>query len=144
MNKMTILVGLLMGLGLLASPAMADSFDGTQTLICAVVDIVECRPGGECSKVLGEDVDFPDFFRINFKDKEIRTSQSGKEKRKTSIENMEQIDGKLIIQGAEDGREDARDGLGWSMAIDQENGKMVLTGSGSEVGFVVFGACTVP
>jgi hypothetical protein len=60
------------------------------------------------------------------------------------IERLEQVDGKLIIQGAEDGIEGVRDGVGWSAAIAQETGKMVLTASGDEVGFVVFGACTIP
>jgi hypothetical protein len=36
-----------------------------------------------------------------------------------------------------------RDGIGWSLSIDEENGEMVLTGSGDEVAFVIFGACTV-
>jgi len=55
---------------------------------------------------------------------------------------MELIDGKLILQGAEDGVEGVRDGVGWTMAIAQETGKAVLTASGDQVGFVVFGACT--
>jgi hypothetical protein len=46
------------------------------------------------------------------------------------------------MQGAEDGIEGVRDGLGWTLAIAEETGNMVLTGSGDEVAFVVFGACT--
>ena len=33
-----------------------------------------------------------------------------------------------------------RDGLGWTMAITEENGQVVLTASGDQVAFVVFGA----
>jgi len=33
-----------------------------------------------------------------------------------------------------------RDGLGWTMAISQETGQVVLTASGEQVAFVVFGA----
>ena len=51
-------------------------------------------------------------------------------------------DGKLILQGAEDGVEGVRDGLGWTLAISEEIGRMVLTASGDNVGFVIFGACT--
>jgi hypothetical protein len=47
----------------------------------------------------------------------------------------------LILQGAEDGYKEVRDGTGWSMAISEETGKMVLTESGNQVGFVIFGAC---
>ena len=52
------------------------------------------------------------------------------------------IDEKLFLQGADDGVEGVRDGLAWSLAIDQTTGKMVLTASGDAVGFVIFGACT--
>ena len=52
------------------------------------------------------------------------------------------IDGKLFLQGADDGVEGIRDGLAWSISIDQDNGKLVLTASGDAVGFVIFGACT--
>jgi hypothetical protein len=54
---------------------------------------------------------------------------------------MERIDGKLILQGAEDGIEDVRDGIGWTAAISESTGKFIFTASGEEVAFVVFGAC---
>jgi len=50
-------------------------------------------------------------------------------------------DGELILQGAEDGYENMHDGLGWTMAISEATGQVVLTGSGEQVAFVVFGAC---
>jgi len=48
---------------------------------------------------------------------------------------MARFDGKLVFQGM--GEE-----LAWSMAISEQTGKMVITASGEEVGFVLFGACT--
>lgn len=54
----------------------------------------------------------------------------------------EEVDGKLMLQGAEDGRRGERDGVGWSMAVSKDRGDMVLTASGDGVAFVVFGACT--
>ena len=144
MNTFKILTGMSLVLVLLAAPAVAGDFDGKKNLICAPVDLIECLPGGKCNQIVADEIDFPDFFRINFEKKEIRSQQSGHEKRKTSIEHMEEIDGKLFIQGAEDGLEGADDGLGWSMALDQNNGRMVLTAAGREVAFVIFGVCTVP
>jgi hypothetical protein len=125
-------------------PAAAGDFDGSKTLICAMMDIVECQPGGKCQLVTAEAVAIPQFIRINFKEKKISGTQSGGSDKSTPIENLEHIDGKLIIQGAQDGIEDVRDGVGWSLAIAEETGKLVLTASGDEVGFVVFGACTLP
>jgi hypothetical protein len=54
---------------------------------------------------------------------------------------MERVEGKLILQGAEDGVENVRDGLGWTAAISEESGKFILSASGEEVAFVIFGAC---
>ena len=34
--------------------------------------------------------------------------------RKSSIESVKRVDGKLILQGAEEGRQDVRDGFGWT------------------------------
>ena len=48
-----------------------------------------------------------------------------------------------MLQGAEDGFEGISDGIGWSVSIDEETGDMVISGSGEEVAFVIFGACTV-
>jgi hypothetical protein len=125
-------------------PAVAGDFDGSKELICAVMDLVECQPGGKCQQVTAEDVGIPHFWKINFKEKKISATHTDGSKRSTTIENFEKIDGKIIIQGAEDGIEGVRDGVGWSLAIAEETGKTVLTASGDEVGFVMFGACTQP
>ncbi|MGD2037846.1 MAG: hypothetical protein PVH28_08185 [Desulfobacterales bacterium] len=129
---------------LFSFPVEAGDFDGSKSLICAVMDIVECQPGGKCQQVTAEEVGIPQFLKINFKEKTISATRADGDKRHTPIENLEKIDGKLIIQGAEDGIEGVRDGVGWSLAISEETGKTVLTASGDEVGFVVFGACTLP
>jgi hypothetical protein len=49
--------------------------------------------------------------------------------------------GKLILQGADEGIEKVRDGLGWTAAVSEESGKFILTATGEDVAFVVFGAC---
>ena len=45
-----------------------------------------------------------------------------------------------VLQGAEDGYTGVRDGLGWTISISGESGQVVLTASGDQVAFVVFGA----
>jgi len=129
---------------LFSFPAVAGDFDGSKELICAVMDLTECGPGGKCQQVTAEDVGIPLFLRINFKENKISTTHTDGTKRSSEIERSEKVDGKLIIQGAEDGIEGVRDGVGWSLAIAEETGKIVLTASGDEVGFVIFGACTLP
>ena len=144
MNQIKIIGLMLMTICIFSFPAMAGDFDGSKPLICAVMDLVECQPGGKCQQVAAEDVGIPHFLKINFKEKKISATHADGSKKSTDIENFEKIDGKVIIQGAEDGIEGVRDGVGWSLALAEDTGKLVLTASGDEVGFVVFGACTLP
>ena len=125
-------------------PAIAGNFDGSKELLCAVMDIMECIPGGKCQEVTAEEVGIPNFLRIDINEKKLSATFGNGSKKNSAIKNIEKIDGKVILQGAEDGIEGIRDGLGWSLAIDEENGKMVLTASGDAVAFVMFGACTLP
>jgi hypothetical protein len=120
---------------------MAGDFDGSKPLHCTLVDTIECLPGGECTKVTPAEVNLPDTILIDYEKKNIIVKE-GDNKRASIIENMKHIDGKLIIQGAEDGVKEQRDGLGWTIAVNDSTGKMVATGSGDDVGFVIFGSCT--
>ena len=81
-------------------------------------------------------------MRINFKKKIITVDAPGQENRPPSqIKSSAIIDEKLFLQGS-DGGKGVRDGLAWSLAIEQNSGKMVFTASGDAVAFVIFGACT--
>lgn len=144
MNKIKICGLIVISVGMIFTSAMAGDFDGSKELICSIMDVVECGPGGKCQQITAEEVGIPHFLRINFKDKQIGATQASGDKRSTDIEKFEKVDSKVIIQGAEDGIEGVRDGVGWSLAIAEDSGKMVLTASGDEVGFVAFGACTRP
>ena len=144
MNKMKICSLIIISIWMLSASAMAGDFDGSKELICAVMDITECGPGGKCQQVTAEEVGIPLFLKIDFKKKQISATHTDGSKKSTTIERSEKVDGKLILQGAEDGIEGVRDGVGWSLAIAEETGKTVLTASGDEVGFVIFGACTLP
>ena len=125
-------------------PAAAGDFDGSKELLCAVMDIVECQPGANCQKVTAKEVGIPNFLRIDFKGKKLSATFADGSKKRSNINNLERIDGKIMIQGAEDGIEGVRDGLAWSLALAEDTGQMSLTASGDAVGFVMFGACTLP
>jgi hypothetical protein len=126
----------------MASSAQAV-VDGSQPVLCDAADVIECVPGGSCQKVTAESAGMPRFLRIDFAAKQVTRAQPNGDDVTSEIERSETVDGRLILQGAEDGYKDVRDGIGWSLSIDQESGNMVLTGSGAEVAFVIFGACTV-
>ena len=142
MSRLRLIVCALLCILVVPFSAIAGDFDGSKPLLFVAIDVIECVPNGECNKVTPESIALPQFLKIDFKKKKILPVGEGQGKKSTTIENMELIDGKLIIQGAEDGVEGVRDGVGWTMAIAEETGKAVLTASGDQVGFVVFGACT--
>jgi len=123
-----------------ATAVEAEDFDGTRPMLISVIRVVECVPDGTCREVSPASVELPQFLKIDFNKKTIRPAAAGDETPATTIERHEVVDGKLILQGAEDGYENMRDGLGWTMAITEETGQVVLTASGDQVAFVVFGA----
>jgi len=120
----------------------AGSIDGSQDLLCAPQFVIECGPDGNCEQELPAGVNLPNFFQIDFSAKELSAVTESENKRTSKIKSMEFLDGKIFLQGADDGIEGVRDGLAWSIAIVQETGRLSFSASGENVAFVIFGACT--
>ena len=120
----------------------AAEFDGSQPLLCSSVTVNECLPDADCERVSAISVNAPNFLRIDVKKKTISNAAADASRPPNVIESSAVLGDKLYLQGKDDGIEGVRDdGLAWSVAIDQDTGEMVLTASGSEVAFVIFGAC---
>jgi hypothetical protein len=102
-------------------------------LLCAPGEQIQCERDGECVRGIIQGTRLPRFIRVDFAAQQLSGVREG-EKVVTAIKNQQQLDGMLILQGAENGR-------GWSMTIDEKSSEMTLTVSGDQVGFVVFGAC---
>ena len=139
MNRIAAIFSLIACLGL-ATGTMAGDFDGAKPLLVSVSRILECTPVDGCRDVSADSVGLPQFLKIDFAKKSIRPAREGESIPDTTIERSEEVDGKLMLQGAEDGYAELRDGLGWTLAISEETGQVVLTASGDGVAFVVFGA----
>ena len=143
MLRIVVTVGCLSGLLFFSSASAQEvvpGYDGPPVLICSLADVMQCEDGDEgCERLRPHDVGAPDFIQLDLAGKVA--SIPGHEKT-TDIERLEIIDDKLFLQGAEDGFEDARDGLGWTMAITRGTFRHVLVGAADEVGYVFFGACT--
>jgi len=116
----------------ISRPARGSDFDGSRNLLCAPSDVVECDTAARCERESVEETDLPNFVHVQFGKKRL-VGTSGEE-RSTAIQNIQNLNGLTILQGAEYGR-------GWSVVIDQSNGRM--TGSISDVDgtFSIFGAC---
>jgi len=131
-----IVIGLL-SLAMMVVPlgAVAADFDGSRPLIMAIIDVIECHPGGACETVTPQEARLPRFLEIDFDQKEISEIGDFKEERRTMIQSLTQGEGLLILQGAQNGR-------GWSITITEASGEAVATVSDPVSGFVLFGACT--
>ncbi len=114
---------------------VAAQVDGSVPLLCAVVQITECEDDGKCHPVTTEIAQIPRFLKINFEKKMISATEESGVKDVSVIKNVEHSDGRLILQGAENGR-------GWTLVISESTAEMSATVSDDKVGFVVFGACT--
>ena len=82
-------------------------------------------------------------IRVNpIKKKTITATPDSARKEVTKIKRIENKEGVLFLQGAEDGYENVEDGVGWTLVIEEDSGKGVLTGATPGAAFVAFGVCT--
>jgi hypothetical protein len=115
------------------SVAMAAPLDGTSPFLCAVVQALECEREGACEKVTPEEMNFPQFIRIDPKAKMISTPEA--RGRTSPVHDMTTVDGKFILHGGQLGR-------GWSAVITRDTGKLSASIVDAGATFVIFGACT--
>ena len=55
--------------------ATAADFDGSRPLLVAIIDVIECQPGGDCEKVSPQEARLPRFLEIEF-DKKRKSAKS--------------------------------------------------------------------
>ncbi len=128
-------MALLAGLALaLSQAAVADNFDGSKELLCAVNHAQACTPDGTCEFATADAIGLPPFIEIEFDEKQISDTIDGDGERTTTIERQKLTDTQLVLQGEQR--------LAWSIVISRETGKMTVAASGDGEGFVLFGACT--
>ena len=128
-------LGLGMATTLLSGGASAAAFDGTANLVCAAIDVVGCVNGPGCMEGQAGTFELPQFMFVDFEKKLIRATGESGHKEVSPIKNFEQTEKQVILQGVENNR-------GWSAAIDRQTGRMTVTSAGSDVSFMIFGACT--
>jgi hypothetical protein len=131
--------GLAFGLCVWASTATAQELDVSKPLLCSLAEAMQCEyQTGACRSLRPAEVNAPDFIEI---DPVGKTLAAPFETQKSAIERSEVIDGKLFLQGAEDGFQSREDGMGWTILVTQATGRMVLSAASEDTGFVFFGAC---
>lgn len=139
----TTLAGTALAFSLCAAVAdgsLAADFDGSKRLLCVPIEAMECGVGEICERSSAAALDIPQFVKVDFEQKTLSGMVGGGDKRTTAIQNVRKVEGRTILQGAENGR-------GWSLVIDQASGNMsasvaAVAPDGDRLGFVLFGACT--
>jgi hypothetical protein len=136
---MNRLYGIIFALAVAAVPAplAAQGIDGSTPVLCAVIDAIECTPGGECLSGRTEDINAPLFIKIDFAAGSISGTRPDGSQLSTPIKRTVRLDGALILQGDEGGR-------GWTVDIGKESGVMTVTLAEDGAAIVIFGACTTP
>jgi hypothetical protein len=132
MRTLAFIAGILLVGFAAAVPAPASDFDGSKLLICAPVEAMDCAAGGPCDRTSPDEVGAPAFIRIDVAKKVIVGP-----KRTSPIQFIEKSDGQLLLLGTELG-------YGWTVALDQDTGKVAITLANRDGAFVLFGSCTVP
>ncbi len=135
------LATLAISLAVIAVSAQASALDVSRPFICSSNEVFQCDGEAGCQRTTADAIDGPALLLVDTEKNEIRPLPQREAGPTSTIERMESVDNKLILQGAEDGREGVRDGLGWTLAVAEDTGHMVLTASGENVGFVIFGVC---
>ena len=123
-----------------AAPQAAAA--GPAEILCSTVHVVECDVATPCEKTSALTADAPRFLRVNLAEKTVETIREGNRKQITVIQGIARSGGLVLLQGVESAREGERSALGWTMSMDESNGSMVITASGRDVGYTLFGACT--
>jgi hypothetical protein len=117
------------------APAMA-ALNTSAPMLCAITTIMECESSGECQRHAAQQhPDFPSFLRINVAQGVI--SDAANSGRKSPINASTRLDGRLILNGGENGR-------GWSATIAEDTGRLTAGVVASDFIFALFGACTSP
>ena len=132
MNKLKIIFCLC--LWLVPSLSLAADQGKSSEILCSVVNVKECGSFGDCLDSSAREINIPQFLKI---DLAARTMADGSIKdgaRKSSIRTMIRENGKIILQGSENGR-------GFTMIIDEMSGDFSATISEDNFGFIIFGAC---
>jgi hypothetical protein len=122
-------------LGLLGPSVVmpAAALDGTKPFLCAVVLALECERDGSCEQRTPEEMNFPQFIRIDPQARTLASAEAGG--RSAPVHDMTTVNGNLVLHGGQLGR-------GWSAVVANDTGKLSASIVDAGATFVIFGACT--
>jgi len=116
--------------------AQGGDYDGSKTLLCTPTDALTCAGAGECERVTTEELEIPQYIKVDFGKKLLSGKLESGDERKTPVRHVKAGEGSTLLQGGEYGR-------GWSFVIQHDTGEMSAAIAGDEGAVVLLGACRV-
>ena len=113
----------------------AKEIDAKSQLVCAFSQASLCHDNQECIDGSVDIVNLPLILKLDLGKKTIASTHLSGEQRASTIMAVNTSKNNLILQGVQEGS-------GWSMTIDKANGKMSVSSSLEDQGYVAFGVCT--
>lgn len=113
----------------------ADDLTGAERLLCSSGQAMACDPEGGCESAPPWSWNIPAFIEIDLKEKTLSTTEASEEKRVTPIATVKRDDGRIFLQGIEQGR-------AFSFVIDEASGLITVAVARDGFSVSVFGACT--
>jgi len=130
---MRVLTPFAVALALTLAAGVSALAQQASSLLCAVINVVECSAQGECQRSTIESANLPRFIRVNPAARSL--ASTGDDARTAPIQSVERVNDRLILQGGQQGR-------AWSATVADKTGQMSVAVVEDQTAFVVFGACT--
>jgi hypothetical protein len=118
-----------------AGSAAADDLSAARDILCSVQETHVCLEAAGCEDVHAEDLNIPQFLRIDTRSGKMSTTPASGENRETVANPVSRADGQLILQGVEAGR-------AFSLFIDEISGWATFASAANGRSVTVFAACT--
>jgi hypothetical protein len=134
-----VVAAALAGTALVPTSAYGGNFDGKRPLLCTAFRLFECDLSDGCLPATAAELGVAGSWTMDFKKKQVTGTAPGS--LPNTIGQVELLDGKLFLSGIQDGLPNERDGVAWSVSINDPDGVMTLMAAGEGVGIVGLGSC---
>ena len=138
MNKTSITT---LALALLALPLTLQAEDIKDTFVCVTQDINVCKLHEGCRELHPVEMNSPDFWKIELKEKTITARRQDGSYGTVKIATQQMANDMIMMQGVLDTTENFEEGIGWTMAVHTGTGRMSIAVSAHEETISILGSC---
>lgn len=103
--------------------------------ICSAAEAIACAQDESCIRGTADRINLPQLWKVNLQEKKVLSIREGGEKRISEILYVIDEKENIILFGADKG-------MTWSVVITKADGKMTMTSSTYNEGFIVHGSCS--